>query len=184
MYSILNVADGVIGKDLAALKMCCDDLFGLFGVHLHVGDLGLVRLKDLHYRLKLTDADGKEITTNEYFLVEEDDTYDWANTNWVHTPIAKYASYAMLDGLRTNACEISSKLSQQGLYEVTVSNPTDKDIEGCAYFLKMTKHDFWGGTYDVYDGYSKEPFHTLWLCNVTHFVCGHHPKSIGILQVA
>ena len=64
-----------------------------------------------------------------------------------------------------------------------VSNPSCKDIEGYAYFLKMTKHDFWGGTYDVYDGYSKEPFHTLWLCNVTHFVCGHHPHNIGILTV-
>lgn len=84
--------------------------------------------------LKLTDADGKEITANEYFLVEEDDTYDWANTNWVHTPIAKYASYAMLDGLRTNACELSSKLSQQGLYEVTVSNPTDK----AAFMVRLT----------------------------------------------
>ena len=84
--------------------------------------------------LKLTDADGKEITTNEYFLVEEDDTYDWANTNWIHTPITKYASYAMLDGLRTNACEISSKLSQQGLYEVTVSNPTDK----AAFMVRLT----------------------------------------------
>ena len=84
--------------------------------------------------LKLTDADGKEITTNEYFLVEEDDTYDWANTNWIHTPITKYASYSMLDGLRTNACEISSKLSQQGLYEVTVSNPTDK----AAFMVRLT----------------------------------------------
>ena len=84
--------------------------------------------------LKLTDADGKEITTNEYFLVDDDDTYDWANTNWIHTPITKYASYAMLDGLRTNACEISSKLSQQGLYEVTVSNPTDK----AAFMVRLT----------------------------------------------
>lgn len=87
--------------------------------------------------LKLTDADGKEITTNEYFLVEEDDTYDWANTNWIHTPITKYASYAMLDGLRTNACEISSKLSQDGLYEVTVSNPTDK----VAFMVRLTAKD-------------------------------------------
>ena len=87
--------------------------------------------------LKLTDADGKEITTNEYFLVEEDDTYDWANTNWIHTPITKYASYAMLDGLRTNACELSSKLSQDGLYEVTVSNPTDK----AAFMVRLTAKD-------------------------------------------
>ena len=48
----------------------------------------------------------------------------------------------------------------------------------------MGQFDFWGDTYDVYDGYSKEPMHTLWLCNVTHFVCGHHPRTIGILRVA
>lgn len=104
------------------------------GTVVKVFDIDLTGSPACFLFLKLTDADGKEITTNEYFLVEEDDTYDWANTNWIHTPITKYASYTMLDGLRTNACELSSKLSQDGLYEVTVSNPTDK----VAFMVRLT----------------------------------------------
>ena len=104
------------------------------GTVVKVFDIDLTGSPACFLFLKLTDADGKEITTNEYFLVDDDDTYDWANTNWVHTPITKYASYAMLDGLRTNACELSSKLSQDGLYEVTVSNPTDK----AAFMVRLT----------------------------------------------
>lgn len=107
------------------------------GTVVKVFDIDLTGSPACFLFLKLTDADGNEITTNEYFLVEEDDTYDWANTNWVHTPIAKYASYAMLDGLRSNACELSSKLSQDGLYEVTVSNPTDK----AAFMVRLTAKD-------------------------------------------
>ncbi len=76
--------------------------------------------------LKLTDDEGKEITTNEYFLPSEDDVYDWEKTTWVHTPIRHYASYAMLDSMCTRSCELSVKQRAENLYETTVSNPSDK----------------------------------------------------------
>ncbi len=78
--------------------------------------------------LKLTDNEGKEITTNEYFLPAEDDVYDWGKTSWVHTPIRQYASYAMLDSMCTETCELSVKQSAENLYETTVSNPSDKVV--------------------------------------------------------
>ena len=84
--------------------------------------------------LKLTDDKGTELATNEYFLPSESDTYDWAKTNWVHTPIIKYASYAMLDNLCTKSCELSVKPSSEGLYEATVSNPSDK----VAFMIRLT----------------------------------------------
>ena len=88
--------------------------------------------------LNLTDEKGTEIATNEYFIVAENDTYDWAKTNWVHTPIIKYASYAMLDNLRTKSpCELSVKPSSEGLYEATVSNPSDK----VAFMVRLTAKD-------------------------------------------
>ena len=84
--------------------------------------------------LKLTDDKGTELATNEYFLPSESDTYDWAKTNWVHTPIIKYASYAMLDNLCKKSCELSVKPSSEGLYEATVSNPSDK----VAFMIRLT----------------------------------------------
>ena len=76
--------------------------------------------------LKLTDGKGNEVATNEYFLPSGNDTYDWSKTTWVNTPITQYASYDMLDGLCTKDCELTIKPSSEGLYKITVSNPTDK----------------------------------------------------------
>jgi exo-1,4-beta-D-glucosaminidase len=87
--------------------------------------------------LKLTDDKDNCIATNEYFVVTENDTYDWPKTTWVNTPITKYASYAMLDGLCTKTCELSVKPSAEGLYEATVSNPSDK----VAFMIRLTAKD-------------------------------------------
>ena len=87
--------------------------------------------------LNLTDANDQEVTTNEYFVVTGNDTYDWSKTTWVNTPITKYASYAMLDGMCTRTCELSVKSSEKDLYEVTVSNPSDK----VAFMIRLTAKD-------------------------------------------
>ena len=87
--------------------------------------------------LKLLDDKGTELATNEYFIVAGNDTYDWGKTNWVHTPIIKYASYGMLDDLSTKSCELSVKPTSEGLYEATVSNPSDK----VAFMVRLTAKD-------------------------------------------
>ena len=74
--------------------------------------------------------------TNEYFIVSEKDTYDWDKTTWVHTPITKYASYAMLDDMCSNECKLSIA-NINGGYEVTVSNPTEK----VAFMVRLTAKD-------------------------------------------
>ena len=87
--------------------------------------------------LKLTDANGDEETTNEYFLPSGNDSYDWAKTTWVNTPITHYASYAVLDNQCTRDCELSVKPSAEGLYEATVSNSSDK----VAFMIRLTAKD-------------------------------------------
>ena len=87
--------------------------------------------------LRLTDDQGTEIANNEYFLTTASDVYDWAHTNWVHTPIKQYASYAMLDSLCTKACGLSVKSSSEGVYEATVSNASDK----VAFMIRLTAKD-------------------------------------------
>ncbi|MGW2516804.1 glycoside hydrolase family 2 protein [Streptomyces sp. NPDC001617] len=51
-------------------------------------------------RLTLTDASGKEVSRNVYWLSTKPDTLDWANTDWYYTPTT---SYADLKGLSSMA---------------------------------------------------------------------------------
>ena len=90
--------------------------------------------------LKCKDADGKVFESNEYFVVAANDTYDWDSSSWVHTPITAYASYKMLDEMTVRTCElsVSRKEAETGaLYEVKVSNPTDK----VAFMVRLTAKD-------------------------------------------
>ena len=51
-------------------------------------------------RLTLTDASGKEVSRNVYWLSTRPDTLDWAHTDWYYTPTT---SYADLKGLGSMA---------------------------------------------------------------------------------
>lgn len=51
-------------------------------------------------RLTLTDASGKEVSRNVYWLSAKPDTLDWAHTDWYYTPTT---SYADLKGLNSMA---------------------------------------------------------------------------------
>ena len=86
--------------------------------------------------LKLTDNDGRELATNEYFIPAGTDTYDWANTSWVNTPITTYASYAMLDKMCSRSCELETERLGE-CFNITVSNPTDK----VAFMVRLTAKD-------------------------------------------
>ncbi|MFF7972333.1 sugar-binding domain-containing protein [Streptomyces sp. NPDC007905] len=44
-------------------------------------------------RLTLTDADGKEVSRNVYWLSTKADTLDWAKTDWYYTPTTGYADF-------------------------------------------------------------------------------------------
>ncbi|MFI6542304.1 glycosyl hydrolase 2 galactose-binding domain-containing protein [Streptomyces prunicolor] len=62
-------------------------------------------------RLTLTDASGKEVSRNVYWLSSKPDTLDWAHTDWYYTPTT---SYADLKGLNSMAqAPISATASTQ-----------------------------------------------------------------------
>ena len=105
------------------------------GTVVKVFDIDLTDTSAAFLFLKLTDQAGQE-THNEYFLVTEADTYDWAKSSWVNTPITHYASYAMLDKLCTRSCDVNVKEIGSD-YEVTVSNPSDK----VAFMIRLTAKD-------------------------------------------
>ncbi|WP_405885048.1 exo-beta-D-glucosaminidase [Streptomyces sp. NBC_01136] len=50
-------------------------------------------------RLVLTDAKGKEVSRNVYWLSTRADTLDWAGTDWYHTPTTSYADLRGLSSM-------------------------------------------------------------------------------------
>jgi exo-1,4-beta-D-glucosaminidase len=50
-------------------------------------------------RLTLTDASGKEVSRNVYWLSTKPDTLDWAHTDWYYTPTTSYADLKGLDSM-------------------------------------------------------------------------------------
>ncbi|MFJ8059082.1 glycosyl hydrolase 2 galactose-binding domain-containing protein [Streptomyces sp. NPDC096142] len=50
-------------------------------------------------RLTLTDASGKEVSRNVYWLSGRPDTLDWAHTDWYHTPTTGYADLTGLGSM-------------------------------------------------------------------------------------
>ncbi|MFI0809115.1 glycoside hydrolase family 2 protein [Streptomyces echinatus] len=50
-------------------------------------------------RLVLTDADGKEVSRNVYWLSTEPDTLDWSGTTWYYTPTTGYADLKGLSSM-------------------------------------------------------------------------------------
>ncbi|WP_206795875.1 carbohydrate-binding protein [Amycolatopsis sp. MtRt-6] len=50
-------------------------------------------------KLVLTDAAGKEVSRNVYWLSTKADTLDWANSDWYYTPTTSYADLSGLNSL-------------------------------------------------------------------------------------
>ena len=86
--------------------------------------------------LKATDATGSEMAVNDYFLPAKRDEYDWKKTNWVTTPITRYASYRTLDSLPRITCQLTSRRISNG-YELTLSNPSST----VAFFQRLIVKD-------------------------------------------
>ena len=94
---------------------------------------------DVFLFLKATDPTGSEIAVNDYFLPAERDDYDWKKTDWVTTPITRYASYRVLNSLPRVTCRLESKRIDNG-YELTLTNPSST----IAFFQRLIVKDATG----------------------------------------
>ena len=103
---------------------------------------------DVFLFLKASDTAGAEIAVNDYFLPFERDEYDWKNTNWVTTPITRYASYRALNNLPRVACLLTSKsmtcekngqcsMINGQCFELTLTNPSST----VAFFQRLMVKD-------------------------------------------
>ena len=90
--------------------------------------------------LKATDPSDNEIAVNDYFLPFESDQYDWEKTDWVTTPISRYASYRALNTLPRVTCQLTSKRANGQCFELTLTNPSS----AVAFFQRLMVKDATG----------------------------------------
>ncbi len=76
--------------------------------------------------LRVTDASGKPVGTNFYWLSTKPETLDWAKSNWYTTPTASYADYTALAQLPKIKLKVSSRTETKGadsITHVSLENP-------------------------------------------------------------
>lgn len=108
--------------------------------------------------LKLTDAKHNIISTNEYVLAEQMDIYDWEATDWITTPIKRYADYsalAKLERLKLNFKAESSNNVEGKSINISVNNPN----KVVALLIRLALTDQKGHL--VYPAYYTDNFITL-----------------------
>lgn len=77
--------------------------------------------------LRVSDANGKLLGSNFYWLSTKQETIDWAKSTWYTTPTATYADYTALSQLpkvKLNITEHSEKQGENEITHVTVENPS------------------------------------------------------------
>ncbi|MEU8034800.1 exo-beta-D-glucosaminidase, partial [Streptomyces sp. NPDC049099] len=73
-------------------------------------------------RLVLTDADGKEVSRNVYWLSTRPDTLDWNGTTWYYTPTTSYADLKGLASMaRVPVSATAATESSEGTSTTTVT---------------------------------------------------------------
>jgi exo-1,4-beta-D-glucosaminidase len=94
--------------------------------------------------LRVTDASGKLVGSNFYWLSTKPETLDWSKSNWYTTPTASYADYTSLKELPKVKLRISSHSEAQGedaVTHVAIENPS----RALAFFVRLKLEKGKGG---------------------------------------
>jgi exo-1,4-beta-D-glucosaminidase len=86
--------------------------------------------------LRVTDASGKLVGSNFYWLSTKQETIDWAKSNWYTTPTASFADYTSLSQLPKVKLNVSSRSEIKGedsITNITIENPT----KSIAFFVRL-----------------------------------------------
>lgn len=90
--------------------------------------------------LKLNDEKGAYVVDNFYWLAAAPDVNDWANTDWVRTPIKKSADFTGLANLSQVNCEVSATVEQEE-NDVIVEVALENDPNALAFFIRLSLKD-------------------------------------------
>jgi len=83
--------------------------------------------KTYFLRLDLSDAAGKNVSSNFYWLSTQPDVLDWDRSTWYVTPTKTFADYTALQGLPkvdVNVRAESETNGEEGITRITVENPS------------------------------------------------------------
>ena len=86
--------------------------------------------------LRVTDATGKLVGSNFYWLSTKPETLDWAKSNWYTTPTASYADYTALSQLPKVNLKVTSRTEAKG--EETITHVTlENSAKTVAFFVRL-----------------------------------------------
>jgi len=94
--------------------------------------------------LRVTDAGGKLLGSNFYWLSTKNETIDWAKSNWYVTPTESYADYttlAQLPKVKLNVSSRSENKGNQAVTRVALENPS----KSIAFFVRLKVNKGKGG---------------------------------------
>jgi len=86
--------------------------------------------------LRVTDAGGKLVGSNFYWLSTRPETLDWAKSTWYMTPTASYADYTSLAQMPKVKLNVSNHTESKGAESVTrvmLENPS----KNLAFFVRL-----------------------------------------------
>jgi len=94
--------------------------------------------------LRVTDAAGKLVGSNFYWLSTKPETIDWGKSNWYTTPTESFADYTALSQLPKVKLTVTSGTERKGddsITRVTIENPS----KSVAFFVRLKVNKGKGG---------------------------------------
>ncbi len=124
--------------------------------------------------LRVTDAGGKLVGSNFYWLSTKNETIDWAKSNWYVTPTESFADYAALAQLPKVKLNVSSRTENKGnqsVTRVTLENPS----RSIAFFVRLKVNRGKGG---------EEVLPAVWQDNYVSLLPGEKREITAMYRIA
>ncbi len=124
--------------------------------------------------LRVTDAVGKLVGSNFYWLSTKNETIDWAKSTWYVTPTESYADYTALAQLPKVKLNVSSRTENKGnqaVTRVTLENPS----KSVAFFVRLKVNKGKGG---------EEVLPAVWQDNYVSLLPGEKREITAMYRIA
>jgi exo-1,4-beta-D-glucosaminidase len=124
--------------------------------------------------LRVTDAGGKLVGSNFYWLSTKNETINWAKSNWYVTPTESYADYtavAQLPKVKLNVSSRTENKGNQSVTRVTLENPS----KSIAFFIRLKVNKGKGG---------EEILPAVWQDNYVSLLPGERREITAMYRIA
>ena len=90
--------------------------------------------------LQLNDKEGTYVTDNFYWLSATPDVHDWANNNWVRTPLKKSADFTGMANMPQASYEVTAAIKQESS-STTVVVMLENNSDAIAFMIRLSLKD-------------------------------------------